>query len=107
MKFILLLATANALTLRNMQYDGTIQNPANSFGDTRTAGKQIDNHQELTYRKVADLKAPGTPMKIQRDPAPWFTGNHPHYHSNSSTGNAGQAGEFANGGTLTKGNLGA
>merc|ERR1711934_206630 len=102
---IALLASVAAVKIGRR--DVTIQDAANSFGDTRTAGKQIESHQELTYRKVADLVAPAVPMKIQRDPAPWFTGNHVHYHSNSSTGNAGQAGEFANGGTLTRGNLGA
>ena len=105
MKFFALLASAAAVEIG--KYDGTIQNAANSFGDTRTAGKLIDSHQELTYRKVADLVAPTVPMKIQRDPPFLFTGPHPNYHSNSSTGNAGQAGEFANGGTLTRANIGS
>ena len=105
MKFFALIASAAAIKLA--RYDGTIENAANSFGDTRTAGKQVEHHQELTYRKVADLVAPAVPMKIQRDPAFAFVGPHPNYHSNSSTGNAGQAGEFSNGGTLTRANIGS
>ena len=105
MKFIALLATVAAVKIGRR--DPTIQDAANSFGDTRTAGKQIESHQELTYRKVADLVPPAVPMKIQRDPPFLFTGPHPNYHSNSSTGNAGQAGEFANGGTLTRANIGS
>ena len=105
MKFIALLASVAAVKIGRR--DVTIQDAANSFGDTRTAGKQIESHQELTYRKVADLVPPATPMKIQRDPPFLFTGPHPNYHSNSSTGNAGQAGEFANGGTLTRANIGS
>ena len=45
MKFtaiVALLSVASAVKL--VKYDGTIQNPANSFGDSRTAGKQIDSH---------------------------------------------------------------
>ena len=97
------LASAHKLNRRDVE----IQDAANSFGDTRTAGKQIDSRQELTYRKVADLVAPAVPMKIQRDPAFTFSGPHSHYHSNSSTGNAGQAGEFSNGGTATRGAIGS
>merc|ERR1712151_815572 len=108
MKFIAVLALlGSASTYRLVKYDNTIQNPANSFGDSRVAGQQVDTHQELTYRKVADLVAPAVPMKIQRDPAFTFSGPHPNYHSNSSTGNAGQAGEFSNGGTLTRGAIGS
>ena len=107
MKFFAIALLASASAYKLVKYDGTIQNPANSFGDTRTAGKQIENHQELTYRKVADLVPPAVPMKIQRDPPFLFTGPHTNYHSNSSTGNAGQAGEFANGGTLTRANIGS
>ena len=105
MKFIALLASVAAVKIGRR--DPTIQDAANSFGDTRTAGQQIESHQELTYRKVADLVPPTVPMKIQRDPPFLFTGPHPNYHSNSSTGNAGQAGEFANGGTLTRANIGS
>merc|ERR1719263_863290 len=108
MKFftaVALLASASAIKLARR--DPTIQDAANSFGDTRTAGKLIESHQELTYRNVGDLVVPAVPMKIQRDPAFAFVGPHPNYHSNSSTGNAGQAGEFANGGTLTRANIGS
>ena len=105
MKFFALIASAAAVKL--VKYDNTIQNPANSFGDSRVAGHQVDSHQELTYRKVADLAAPAVPMKIQRDPAFQFSGPHPNYHSNSSTGNGGQAGEFSNGGTATRGAIGS
>ena len=108
MKFytaIALLAAVSAVKIGRR--DPTIEDAANSFGDTRTAGKQIEHHQELTYRKVADLVPPTVPMKIQRDPPFLFTGPHPNYHSNSSTGNAGQAGEFSNGGTLTRGAIGS
>merc|ERR1719473_1017904 len=90
--------------------DVTIEDAANSFGDTRTAGKQISTHQELTYRLDPNMPSFATPTnsyKIQRDPAFTFSGPHSQYHSNSSTGNAGQAGEQANGGTLTRGALGA
>ena len=108
MKFfavIALLATTSAYKL--VKRDVTIQDAANSFGDTRTAGKLIESHQELTYRNTGALVAPAVPMKIQRDPAFQFSGPHPNYHSNSSTGNAGQAGEFANGGTATIGAIGS
>ena len=105
MKFIALLASVAAVKIGRR--DPTIQDAANSFGDSRTAGKLIESHQELTYRKLEDLKPPAVPMKIQRDPAFAFVGPHPNYHSNSSTGNAGQAGEFANGGTLTRANIGS
>ena len=111
MKFfaaIALLASVSAVKLQRR--DPTIQDAANSFGDTRTAGKLIESHQELTYRNTggaANLTPPAVPMKIQRDPAFLFAGPHPNYHSNSSTGNAGQAGEFSNGGTLTRGAIGS
>ena len=108
MKFIALLASVAAVKIGRR--DPTIQDAANSFGDTRTAGKLIESHQELTYRNTGgahDLVAPAVPMKIQRDPAFAFTGPHPNYHSNSSTGNAGQAGEFSNGGTATRGAIGS
>merc|ERR1719263_1084149 len=111
MKFftaVALLASASAIKLARR--DPTIQDAANSFGDTRTAGKLIESHQELTYRNTDgahNLTPPTVPMKIQRDPPFLFTGPHPNYHSNSSTGNAGQAGEFANGGTLTRANIGS
>jgi hypothetical protein len=104
-EFVALLGSVSAHKL--VQRDPVVQEAENSFGDTRTAGRQIESQQKLTYRKVADQVPAPVPMKIQRDPAFTFSGPHPHYHSNSSTGNAGQAGEFANGGTLTKGALGA
>ena len=70
MKFftaIALLATVSSYKL--VRRDVTIQDAANSFGDTRTAGKLIDSHQELTYRRTEALVPPTVPMKIQRDPA--------------------------------------
>ena len=108
MKFFALIAAVSAVKIGKR--DVTIEDAANSFGDTRTAGVQVEHHQELTYRNTNgahDLVAPAVPMKIQRDPPFLFTGPHPNYHSNSSTGNAGQAGEFANGGTLTRGAIGS
>merc|ERR550514_415874 len=99
MKFALfaLLGSVSAIKL-----DGPIdQTPANSYGDTRTAGKQVETVLKDQYRSVGPLVPPAVVMKIQRDPAFAFVGPHPHYHSTSTTGNAGQAGEFANGGTLT------
>ena len=40
MKFFAVVALlGSASAYRLVKYDGTIQNPANSYGDTRTAGK--------------------------------------------------------------------
>ena len=50
MKFFALLASVAAVKIGRR--DVTIQDAANSFGYTRTAGKLIESHQELTYRKV-------------------------------------------------------
>ena len=113
MKFAAIIALVSVASSHKLaRRDPDIEDSANSWGHTQTAGKAVYSKLENTYRSVAPLEPEhfandSGVMKIQRDPSWAFDHPHTKYHSNQSTGNAGQAGEFSNGGTLTKGALGA
>ena len=88
MKFAAIIAIVSvASSYKLARRDPDIEDSANSWGHTQTAGKAVFSKLENTYRSVGALEAEHFAndkgvMKIQRDSSWAF--NHPHeqYHNN-------------------------